>query len=142
MSIQMSESEREQFLKDVRVGVLSVAEEGRGPLTAPVWYDYDRDRGLWFVTDAESRKGRLLLAARRCSLCAQDEQPPYRYVSVEGPIELAAGDRERHLRPLARRYLGVEQGDGYVERTAGGAGEMLLVTLRPQRWLTVDYGKE
>jgi PPOX class probable F420-dependent enzyme len=142
MPTRMTELEREEFLKAVRVGVLSIAEDGRGPLAVPVWYDYDRDRGLWFLTDADSRKGRLLLAARRCSLCVQDERPPYRYVSVEGPVEIAAADRELHLRPLARRYLLLEQGDRYTEQSAGQPGETLLLTLRPERWLTVDYGKE
>jgi PPOX class probable F420-dependent enzyme len=142
VSTKMTEQEREQFLKDVRVGVLSVMEEGRGPLTVPVWYDYDHERGVWLVTDADSRKGKLLRAARRASLCAQDERPPYRYVSVEGPVEITTGDRERDVRPLARRYLGAEGGDRYVEQTSGGDGETLLVTLRPARWLTVDYGKQ
>ena len=107
----------------------------------PVWYDYDRNRGLWLVTDRASRKGKLLQKVKRCSLCVQDEQPPYRYVSVEGPIALGDADRDRHLRPLARRYLGVEGGDRYTETSAGAPGETLLVTLRPERWLTVDYGK-
>ena len=141
MSTKMTEPEREEFLKALHVGVLSIAEPDRGPLTVPVWYAYGRDTGLWFVTDRDSRKGKLLQRAKRCSLCVQDEQPPYRYVSVEGPIELADADRERHLRPLARRYLGVEGGDRYTETSAGAPGETLLVTLRPERWLTVDYGK-
>jgi uncharacterized protein len=35
----MSQSEREQFLAGVHVGVLSAAaSDGRGPLTIPVWY--------------------------------------------------------------------------------------------------------
>ena len=141
-STRMTVAEREAFLKEMRVGILSVAEDGRGPLTVPVWYDYDGAAGLWFLTDADSRKGELLQQQHRCSLCVQDERSPYRYVSVEGPVELGEGDRERHLRPLARRYLGVIQGDRYVERSAGEPGETLLVTLRPERWLTVDYRKE
>jgi nitroimidazol reductase NimA-like FMN-containing flavoprotein (pyridoxamine 5'-phosphate oxidase superfamily) len=41
MSLSMSRAEREEFLAGLHVGVLSVASpDGRGPLTAPVWYTY------------------------------------------------------------------------------------------------------
>jgi nitroimidazol reductase NimA-like FMN-containing flavoprotein (pyridoxamine 5'-phosphate oxidase superfamily) len=145
MSTAMTRREREAFLADVHVGVISIAEAGRGPLTAPIWYGYEPGGELWVVTGRESRKGRLLAEAGRLSLCAQTETPPYKYASVEGPVvAIEPADRERHVRPLARRYLGVELGDRYVEATSGGAGEggEILVRMRPERWLTVDYAKQ
>jgi hypothetical protein len=36
MSLQMSKPEREAFLAGVHVGVISIAEPGRGPLSAPI----------------------------------------------------------------------------------------------------------
>jgi len=53
------------------------------------------------MTGRESRKGRLLAHAGRFSLCVQTENPPYKYVSVEGAIIFTeAADSERDLRPL------------------------------------------
>ena len=44
----------------------------------------------------------------RFSLCAQDERPPYKYVTVEGPFVIEdASDAERL--ELARRYLGARR---------------------------------
>lgn len=40
MSRTMTHTEREQFLADVHVGIIGVAEEGRGPLAVPIWYGY------------------------------------------------------------------------------------------------------
>ena len=118
MSLIMTKEEREAFLADVHVGIISIAEQGRGPLTVPVWYAYDPGKELWIMTGRESRKGRLLARAGRFSLCVQTESPPYKYVSVEGAIiSTEAADIERDLRPLARRYLGKEMGDRYVEET-------------------------
>jgi len=145
MSLAMTKDEREAFLADLHVGVISIGEPGRGPLTVPIWYAYEPGGELWVVTDRDSRKGRLLAGAGRVSLCAQSEAPPYRYVSVEGPIvAIEPADRERHARPMARRYLGAELGDRYVEATAGGreAGGSVVVRVRPERWLTVDYRKQ
>ena len=143
-SLAMSRAEREAFLAAVRVGVISIADDGRGPLTVPIWYGYQPGGELWIVTDRESRKGKLLLKADRFSLCAQTETAPYQYVSVEGPIvTLERAELERHTRVLAHRYLGKEGGDAYVKAT-GASDESdgsIVVTMRPERWLTVDYRK-
>ncbi len=145
MSLAMSRAEREAFLAELHVGVISLAEEGRGPLTVPIWYDYEPGGELWIITDRSSRKGRLIQADGRFSLCAQTETPPYRYVSLEGPIvAIEPADVEKHTRPMARRYLGLELGDRYVEATAADrqTGGSLVVRMSPERWLTVDYGKQ
>jgi nitroimidazol reductase NimA-like FMN-containing flavoprotein (pyridoxamine 5'-phosphate oxidase superfamily) len=145
MSLAMTRAEREAFLAAVHVGIISIADGARGPLCVPIWYDYPPGGELWIVTDRSSRKGKLLERAGRFSLCAQTEAPPYKYVSVEGPIAaIERPDLEKHLRPLARRYLGPELGDRYVAATRadGETGESILVRMRPERWLTVDYAKQ
>ena len=142
MSFAMTKPEREAFLAEVHVGVVAIPEPGRGPLAVPVWYAYEPGGDLRFVTARGSRKGQLIAKAPRLSLCAQTETPPYKYVSVEGPIVgRDASDLERDLRPIARRYLGRQGGDQYVEGTRGEHGDDMLVRLRPERWLTVDFGK-
>ena len=72
MLLTMTNEEREAFLADVHVAVISVAEDGHGP--------------------------------------------------------------------LARRYLGTEVGDSYLESTRDVVGNV-LIRMRPERWLTVDYAK-
>jgi len=37
----MTKQERETFLADLHVGIISVPEQGRGPLTVPIWYLYE-----------------------------------------------------------------------------------------------------
>lgn len=145
MSLAMTRAEREKFLADLHVGIISITEEGRGPLTVPIWYDYEPGGELWIVTDRSSRKGALLEKASRFSLCAQTEAPPYQYVSVEGPIVgMEPSDLERDTRPMAHRYLGAELGDRYIDATAAdrSAGGSVVVRMRPERWLTVDYSKQ
>jgi nitroimidazol reductase NimA-like FMN-containing flavoprotein (pyridoxamine 5'-phosphate oxidase superfamily) len=145
MSLAMTRQEREAFLADVHVGIISILEPGRGPLTVPIWYSYEPGGELRVVTARASRKGQLLERAGRFSLCAQTETPPYKYVSVEGPlVAIEVADLERDIRPLARRYLGAAMGDRYIEQTRGEFErvENVLVRMRPERWFTVDYAKE
>lgn len=145
MSLAMTRKEREAFLADVHVGIIAIPEEGRGPLTVPVWYSYDPGGELRLVTGRTSRKGQLLERARKFSLCAQTETPPYKYVSVEGPIiAIDPADLERDLRPLAHRYLGPQMGDAYIAKTRGEPeyADNVRVRMRPERWLTVDFAKQ
>jgi nitroimidazol reductase NimA-like FMN-containing flavoprotein (pyridoxamine 5'-phosphate oxidase superfamily) len=142
MALTMTKGERDAFLADIHVAVISVAADGHGPLVVPTWYSYEPGGEVRIVTGRESRKGKLLERAGRFSLCVQTETPPYKYVSVEGPIvAVQTADLERDRRPLARRYLGTEVGDSYIENTRDMAGNV-LVRMRPERWLTVDYAKQ
>jgi hypothetical protein len=66
-------------------------------------------------------------------------------VSVEGAVvSIEPSDRERDTRPLAHRYLGKELGDRYIEATSADrtAGGSVVVRIRPERWLSVDYAKQ
>jgi nitroimidazol reductase NimA-like FMN-containing flavoprotein (pyridoxamine 5'-phosphate oxidase superfamily) len=141
MSLKMSVVEREAFLADVHVGVISIEQPGKPPLSAPIWYDYDPRIGVWIITEQDSIKGRLLKDAGRFTLVAQVEAPPaYRYVSVEGSVSsVRESDKEKDSRPMAHRYFGKELGDLYTD--APGKGKNLVFTMQPERWRTVDYGK-
>jgi nitroimidazol reductase NimA-like FMN-containing flavoprotein (pyridoxamine 5'-phosphate oxidase superfamily) len=144
MSLTMTTGEREAFLAGVHVGIIAIPEDGRGPLTVPIWYIYEPGGDVRIVTGKASRKGRLLAVAGRFSLCVQTEELPYKYVSVEGPIvSIEPADRERDRRPLAHRYLGVEVGDRYIESTRDDPeyADNVVIRMRPERWLTTDYAK-
>lgn len=141
MSLAMTRAERETFLADRHVGIISIEQTGGAPITVPIWYDYAPEIGLWVLTEAESLKGRALAAAGRFSLCAQTEEPPsYRYVSVSGPVvSVREADTEADSRPMAHRYFGPELGDLYTD--SGEAENSKVFTMQPERWRTVDYGK-
>ncbi len=50
------------------------------------------------------------MSLSRFSLCAQDERPPYTYVTGEGPAVIEEATEAERLE-LARKYLGTEGGD-------------------------------
>lgn len=142
MSLAMSRAEREAFLADTHVGIVSIAEEGRGPLAVPVWYRYAPGGEVLFATAETSRKVPLLRKAGRASLCVQTESAPYLYVSVEGPIRFDRVDFERDTREMAIRYLGPDMGAMYLAATyPNGVTSEVLVRLRPERWWSADFRK-
>lgn len=138
--LTMTKSEREAFLADVHVGVISIERDDAPPLTVPIWYDYAPEKGVRVLTEPGSQKGRAIAAAGRFSLCAQVEEPPgYKYVSVAGSVvEERPADLERDSRPMAHRYFGPALGDMYVESSPNSSH---VYVMRPERWWTVDYSK-
>jgi PPOX class probable F420-dependent enzyme len=139
---RMTESERQEFLAGLHVGVMGIERADGPPLVVPVWYSYDPGGDVVVLTSASSVKGRLATAAGRASLCAQQEELPYKYVSVEGPVdvvELDADAAKAAVEPMAIRYLGEEMGRGYAASSVGN--DDILIRLRPERWFSVDYAK-
>src|SRR5258708_11907020 len=131
MSFAMSVTEREQFLAGLHVGVLSVAAgSDRGPIAAPVWYDYQVGGRVSVITGRGSRKGPAISPPGRMSLCVQDEEPPYRDVSVEVPAVVEELDPGERL-AMARRYLGAQAGDQYVATNPDPDREMVIFRMLP-----------
>jgi nitroimidazol reductase NimA-like FMN-containing flavoprotein (pyridoxamine 5'-phosphate oxidase superfamily) len=144
MSLAMTTAEREAFLAEAHVAVVTVADDdGRGPLAIPLWYDYRPGGEIILVTERDSRKARLIRKAGRVTVCAQLQEPPYyRYASVEGPVTAIEDTVTlEQRRELAHRYLGHEDGDRYIEDTLDATGRMCAIHIRPEHWLTRDYTK-
>ena len=142
MWVAMSAAEREEFLTSVHVGVLSAAiGSGGRTLAVPVWYSYQPGGLLTVLTGRQSRKAAVIRLGGRFSLCAQDDYPPYRYVSVEGPVvseeELDPAERLA----MARRYLGAAGGNRYVSDNPDPGRQNVAFRMRPEHWLSQDQGK-
>lgn len=140
MSLTMSVSERQQFLADLHVGILSIPRDGLGPLTVPIWYDYNPGGDIWMITGTESLKAKCLANASRISFCVQTETAPYQYVSVEGPYTTRPVTDGEGLQ-MAIRYLGEEQGQAYHASGSSSPDHNFVVSLTPEKWLSVDYSK-
>jgi uncharacterized protein len=78
------------------------------------------------------------------SLSVQREKFPYRYVTVEGTV--VGEDRPpsaEQMLIVARRYLPEEAAKGFVEaELEHPSSELVLFTIRPDRWLTADFSEE
>ncbi|WP_431240287.1 pyridoxamine 5'-phosphate oxidase family protein [Mycolicibacterium aichiense] len=142
MPRQLTESERQDFLAAKHVAVLSVATtDGRPPASIPIWYQYVPGGDIQISTGPSTRKARLITEAGAATLVVQDEEPPYRYVVVEGTlVDTTDPTPPEVLEKTAVRYLGEEGGRQFLESMAGHAN--VLFTIRPDRWLTADFSDE
>ncbi|MFJ8759995.1 pyridoxamine 5'-phosphate oxidase family protein [Streptomyces cyaneofuscatus] len=138
----LTRGEREEFLAEPHVAALAVdaAEEGRAPLSVPIWYQYAPGGDLWIMTGRDSRKGRLIAGAGRFSLMVDRVEPTVRYVSVEGPVVETLPATREQLVEISSRYLPVGKVDGYVDFAWREHGDQVVIHMRPQRWLSSDLG--
>lgn len=139
----LTREEREQFLAESHVAALAVdaGEDGRAPLTVPIWYQYEPGGDIWIMTGRDSRKGALIARAGRFCLMVDRLTPTIRYVSVEGPvIETVPATREQ-LVEISARYLPAEKVDTYVDFAWKEHGEQVVIHMRPQRWVSSDLGE-
>ena len=137
----LSKEEREQFLAEVRIGALSVAEKpDRAPLTVPIWYQYTPGGDVWINTGAGSRKDKAIRAAGRFSLMVQRDEPTLRYVTVEGPVtEVRDGSYAQSLE-MASRYLAPDAAKNFVEYEQANLGKHVVIVMRPEHWVSGDLG--
>ncbi|AUY54711.1 pyridoxamine 5'-phosphate oxidase [Streptomyces sp. CB01881] len=143
----MSIPERESFLAATHVGVLAVGGDGGdgagpgwGPLAVPVWYSYRPGGVVTVLTGRDSAKARRIRSAGRFALCAQQEEPPCRYVSVEGPvvaIEDTVDPAERAA--MAHRYMPPATARAYLAATTEQLTADIVIRMRPERWHSADF---
>ena len=137
----LSVRDRELFLAEPHIAALSVsAGPGRGPFTVPIWYQYTPGAEAWVLTEARSRKARLIEAAGRFTLMVQRLMPTTRYVSVEGPVSRTVPETEELLWEITTRYLPPDKVSAYIEFAHRDLGEQVAIYLQPERWLTADLG--
>jgi nitroimidazol reductase NimA-like FMN-containing flavoprotein (pyridoxamine 5'-phosphate oxidase superfamily) len=138
---RLSAHDREQFLAEPHIAALSVSDgPGRGPLTVPIWYQYAPGGEVWILTEARSRKARLIEAAGRFTLMVDRVTPTTRYVSVEGPVTRTIPGTDELRREITERYLPPEQAKAYLKLAEAEFGEEIAIYLRPERWLSADLG--
>ncbi len=137
----LSVPDREYFLAEPHVAALSVsAGQGRGPFTVPIWYQYAPGGEAWILTEAASRKARLIEAAGRFTLMVERVMPTVRYVSVEGPVTRTVPETDELLREIAARYLPPADVPAYIEFAHAELREQVAIYLRLERWMTADVG--
>jgi PPOX class probable F420-dependent enzyme len=134
--LTMAPADRELFLAEPHIGVLTIARPaGQPPLASPIWYEYV-DGVVVINVGRGSVKARLATAAGVASLTVQTEQLPYRFVTVGGPVAVDEAD-DATRRRIAARYMPAGMLDEYL--ATGDAADMVTLRLSPTTWHSNDY---
>ncbi|WP_262287373.1 PPOX class F420-dependent oxidoreductase [Micromonospora sp. MA102] len=132
MAQRMSDDQWRAFVTaGTRTGKLATVRADGSPHVAPIWFVLDGD-DLVFNTGRSSVKGRNLVRDPRAALTVDEEQPPYAFVTVRGPVTISEDPVESlpWSTRIAARYMGADRAEEYGRRNAV-PGE-LLVRLRAE----------
>jgi hypothetical protein len=103
------------LLEAPSAAVLAVYRADGRVLMSPVWFRAD-DEWIEIVIAEGDAKLERLRANPRCVFMTFETKPPFRGLRIEAEAELTSnGVREARL-AIASRYLGVENGQQYVEQ--------------------------
>ena len=148
----MTDEERDEFLQEVRLGNLAIARLDKGPLLAPIWFQYTPGGTIDVCCGANSAKAHRMRAEGRATLSVVDPDPRcYRYVAAEGTVELIPlGDSTREaILAMSSRYLGSRGGEAYTKQFMrklaqddfpGGShgSEEVMARITPINWRTAN----
>jgi PPOX class probable F420-dependent enzyme len=120
-------------MEGTRTAKVATARKDGRPHVVPVWFVLDGE-DVVFTTGAGLVKGQALRREPYACLCV-DDQAPFSFVMVEGPVELSTDvDELRRLATrIGSRYMGAKRAEEFGARNAV-EGE-LLVRLRPRHVL-------
>jgi PPOX class probable F420-dependent enzyme len=136
----MSKEAREQFLAGVHIGVIAVERPDRAPLAMAIWYAYEPGGEVSIFTTEENLKVKLIRAAGRFSITAQQEQPPYKYVTADGDVTWVGPADEAEARAVAIRYLGEEAGNRFADANQhADTQSSVSIRMQPKKWVSSDF---
>lgn len=104
---KLSEKQQE-FLENPYVGVITTLREDGSPHSTVVWVDIE-DGVPSFNTAYGRAKPTNLEKDPRASLLVVDPKDAYKWVAVDGKVELTTDGADPQIDKLAKKYLGKDE---------------------------------
>ena len=128
----MEAFERDSFLGEPKTAVLATALPDGRVHAVPVWYRYC-DGLFRIITERGSQKHRNIERTGRATLCVDERDGSFRFITVEGPVDVKDEVTAEDRLALYAHYRGRDRAEKVVAK--GGHEKMVLLLLRPERWL-------
>jgi PPOX class probable F420-dependent enzyme len=105
---KLTEQQRE-FLKNPFVGTVTTLRPDGSPHSTVVWVDEEENGTVSFNTAYGRLKPTNLERDPRASLLVLDPNDAYRWVALDGTVELTTDGADEQIDRLAKKYLGADE---------------------------------
>lgn len=129
---QMTDAERDAFLGQPRIAVLSTLTRNGAPNGIPIWFAWDGDRARLFTSRTSAKIGRLRADPRVCLTVAEPAGVNEAYVVIEGSAEIKDGGWAL-AQQLAPRYYSAEQSARALADWGRNADQWVEIVITPSR---------
>lgn len=133
--------DRDAFLQEARIGILTTIARDGAPISVPVWYEWDGERARVFSSKTSAKIGRIERAPWASLLVTNVVSEPEFWVAIDGTIEIRAEGAIELAEQLAERYWDLSE----TERAAAvkgwrkNASSLVVLELTPTKIRT--YGE-
>lgn len=130
---EMSVEQRDAFLREARIGMLSMLSASGAPMAIPIWYEWDGERARMFTNRSSPKVVRIRRDGRVCLTVAEPTGMPEAWVSIEGTAEIDEGTGFALAQRLAPRYYPAEQAARTLADWGRIAAEWVTIVIEPRR---------
>jgi PPOX class probable F420-dependent enzyme len=127
--------DQKQFLEQPFVGVVTTIRADGSPHSTVVWVDVD-DGKVSFNTALGRAKPKHMEQDPRAGVTVVDPNDAFKWVAVDGPVELTTDGADAQIDKLAKKYMGVDE---YPYRT--DAEQRVKVTITPEHVTASGFGE-
>lgn len=131
--VDMASTQRDAFLKEPRIGMLTTVQPGGGPFTVPIWYEWDGERARIFTHRASPKVARIRADERVCLAVAEPAGVAEAWVSMEGSARIEEEGGFALAQRLAPRYYTAEQAARALAGWQEMAAEWVVIVITPRR---------
>ncbi|MGZ4335199.1 MAG: PPOX class F420-dependent oxidoreductase [Gaiellaceae bacterium] len=125
--------QQQQFLENPYVGVVTTLRKDGSPHSTVVWVDVE-DGVPSFNTALGRKKPANLEQDPRAALLVVDPQNAYKWIAVDGKVEITTDGADPQIDKLAKKYLGKDE---YPFRQEGE--QRVTVRIKPVRVTTNGF---
>ncbi|MDQ4068907.1 MAG: PPOX class F420-dependent oxidoreductase [Actinomycetota bacterium] len=119
-------------LVEAQYAILGTFDRQGRPHLSPVWFLYD-DGVFKLSLHVDRQKVKNLRRNRAASVLILDLQNPLRYLEVRSDAHLEPDEEYTFADKLAAKYGGID-----LRQADGPGGARVVVTIRPEKVVTVD----
>ena len=101
---KLTDADRDAFLAETRIGILSTAGEDGWPISVPVWFEWDGSHARVFTSATSPKVGRLERDPRVSLLVVNNVGEQEYWVAIKGQFEIREDGAAELAKRLAERY--------------------------------------
>ena len=128
----MNDDERDQFLRQTRIGTLCTLNADGSPNALPLWYEWNGDKILMFSNRETGKVRRLRQDPRACLSVADPVGVDEAWVTVEGTVAIHDTGGKQLALKLASIYYEGKRREDTVEAWSQ-SDDWVLLELTPTR---------
>ncbi|MGB1885208.1 MAG: pyridoxamine 5'-phosphate oxidase family protein [Gammaproteobacteria bacterium] len=132
---KLTDRERDEFMRSLRYGILTMQRADGSPVSVPVWFDWTGEMIRMFALATSPKIARLKARPEASLLVVNNLDEKEAWVAFDGPVAIMDDGGIELAETLAARYwdLSEPRKAEMLEEWRAAASQIALLELRPEK---------